>query len=536
MAVVVRNLRLGLDQSEDVLTDLTAKRLKVPRGAIRDWHPVRRSLDARDREDVHFVYHVELTLDGGPGAERAALRRAGGRNVDMVKPQRRHDPMPGARLLPHRPTIVGFGPAGMFAALRLAEYGYQPIVLERGRDVDRRGRDVREHFYGERRLDPESNLLFGEGGAGTYSDGKLYTRVSDALMQTVMECLVRDGADRDILVDARPHLGSDKLPAICGNIRRRIESAGGEIRFESRLDDVEVDEGQVAAIRVNGERIEAGPVVLAVGHSARDTIRMVSARGVRLEAKPFQFGVRIEHRQEQVDRWQYGALAGHDRLPPAEYHLVAKEAAGTDGDLFSFCMCPGGHILPTNESPGLIATNGASQSSRNGPFANAGLVITLGPATIGFDPLYGLDYLERWERLAFKSTNETYEVPAQRASDYLDRRESDGVLETTYPFGGQWRSIRYVVPRNVGDALDRGLRMLDDRLPGFAGDDSIITAPETRASSPVRIVRDNVTRQSPTCSRLYPCGEGAGYAGGIISAAVDGIKTADAIINEYAVP
>ena len=257
---------------------------------------------------------------------------------------------------------------------------------------------------------------------------------------------------------------------------------------------------------------------------------------MRLEAKPFQFGVRIEHPQERVDRWQYGGLAGHERLPPAEYHLVAKEAAGAEGDLFSFCMCPGGHILPTNESPGLIATNGASQSSRNGPFANAGLVITLGPATIGFDPQYGLEYLERWERLAFKSTNETYEVPAQRASDYLDRRESDGVLETTYPFGGQWRSIRYVIPRNVGDALERGLRMLDERLPGFAGDDSIITAPETRASSPVRIVRDKVTRQSPTCSRLYPCGEGAGYAGGIISAALDGIKTADAIINEYAAP
>ena len=534
MAILVRNLRLGLDVPGEELGGLAASRLKVPLEAVREWRPVRRSLDARDRAEVHFVYHVELILDGGGGAERAALRRANARDVDLVRPRRQHDPTPGHVALSEPPVIVGFGPAGMFAALRLAERGYRPIVLERGRDVRSRHRDVLKDFYRERRFHAESNLLFGEGGAGTYSDGKLYTRISDAMVATVMETLVHHGADPDILVDARAHIGSDKLPRICMNIRRRIEALGGQVRFEARVDDVEVEDGRLTAVRTNGDRLKVGPVVLAIGHSARDTIRMLASRGVRLEAKPFQVGVRIEHRQERVDRWQYGVLAGHERLPPAEYHLVAKGAAGANGDVFSFCMCPGGQILPTSESEGQIATNGASKSKRRGPFANAGLVVTLSPEVVAGDPLYGLEFVERWERLAFSSTQGTYAVPAQRASDYVQRRDSDGLLETTYPFGGQWRSVRYVIPPEVGDAVERGLRMLDARLPGFAGNEAIVTGPETRASSPVRIVRENASRQSPTCAGLYPCGEGAGYAGGIVSAAVDGIKSADAIIAEYA--
>ncbi len=536
MSIVVRNLRLGLDAAEHDLPDLASKRLKVPSRSIRQWHPVRRSLDARDREDIHFVYHVELSLDGGAASERSAVRRANNRNVAIVRPQRAHNPTPGHRVLEHRPIIVGFGPAGMFAALRLAEYGYQPLVIERGRDVRTRHRDVMKHFYRERQFNAESNLLFGEGGAGTYSDGKLYTRISDPFVTTVMELLVRDGANPDILVDSRPHIGSDKLPHICWRIRERIERAGGEIRFGRRLDDITVEDGRLTAVRVNGEWLEAGPVILSVGHSARDTIRMLARRRVRLEAKPFQLGVRIEHSQSLVDRWQYGTAAGHDRLPPAEYHLVAKGAAGRHGDLFSFCMCPGGQILPTNESPGLIATNGASKSKRSGAMANSGLVITLQPECVACDPIYGLDFVERWERLAFEATGGTYEVPAQRASDFLDHRESDGVLETTYPLGGRWRSVRHFVPQEVGESLERGLRMLDQRLPGFAGDESILTAPETRASSPVRVVREIVSRQSPSCAGLYPCGEGAGYAGGIISAAVDGMKSADAVIGEYSHP
>jgi uncharacterized FAD-dependent dehydrogenase len=253
-----------------------------------------------------------------------------------------------------------------------------------------------------------------------------------------------------------------------------------------------------------------------------------------LVAKPFQMGVRIEHPQDAVDRWQYGSLAGHSRLPPAEYQLVAKSAAGTLGDLFSFCMCPGGMILPSHESEGQVATNGASRSKRNGPFANSGLVITIAPKLVGDDPLAGLAYQERWERLAFEMTRATYRLPAQRAVDFLNDRPSDGRLETSYPLGADWAPIRQVIPPEVTAALQRGLPMLDLRMPGFAGPEAVIVAPETRASGPVRILRDDRTRQAVQVENLYPVGEGAGYAGGIVSSAIDGIKTADAIIEQYA--
>lgn len=533
MPMLVRNLRLGLDEPEERLVARAAKRLRVPIDAIRAYAPVRRSLDARDHDDVHFVYHLELALHDSPAGEQAHLLRLHPRNVEIIHsaqvPRRR----PGHRPLRERPVIVGFGPAGMFAALRLAEAGYQPIVFERGKDVRRRHRDVLQRFYRQRDLDEESNLMYGEGGAGAYSDGKLYTRVSEPLVSTVLETLYHHGADPDILVDARPHIGSDKLPTICARIRRHIEKLGGEIRFDHRLDDVEVADGVVNAVIVNGTRMQVGPVVLAVGHSARDTVRMLVGRGVRVVAKPFQLGVRIEHPQELVDRWQYHELCGHERLPPAEYQLVAKGASPTGGDLFSFCMCPGGMILPSVESKGLIATNGASRSRRSGVWANSGLVITIDPETIDNDPLAGLAYQQRWERMAFEATDGSYRVPVQRAGDFLTDRGSDGALDISYPLGGQWCRLRSVIPERVAIALERGLAILDRRLPGFAGGDALLTAPETRASAPVRILRDRDTRESVNVSGLYPVGEGAGYAGGIASAAVDGLKTADRIIEVY---
>lgn len=276
-----------------------------------------------------------------------------------------------------------------------------------------------------------------------------------------------------------------------------------------------------------------GPVLLGIGHSARDTLRLLSERGVRLSARPFQMGVRIEHPQEMVDAWQYGALCGHERLEPADYHLVARGAAGDAGDVFSFCMCPGGVILPTNESPGLVATNGASTSKRNQPFANSGLVMTIDPAEFGNDPLAGLDMQEAWERKAFEATSGSYRVPIQRASDFVAGRMSEGDLETSFPLGGQWTDVRSVVPIHVADAVAKGLAMLDAKLPGFAGGEGLVTGPETRASAPVRIERDPLTRESVTAAGLYPVGEGAGYAGGIISAAIDGLKTAERIVSLY---
>ncbi len=537
MPILVRNIPLALEDSEELLLPAVALRLKVPVEAIRSYSIIRRALDARrgrrSEGGIRFSYHLEVALDEPRQRTKERLERFRRRDVLWFDPPSPVRIEAGRETLAVRPVVVGFGPAGMFAALRLAERGYEPIVLERGRDVRRRHRDVLQRFYKQGEFDPESNLLFGEGGAGTYSDGKLYTRVQDPLCGEVLESLYRHGADPDILVDARPHIGSDRLPTICARIRKTIESLGGSVRFESRLTDVQLSEGGLRSIGIDEELTPAGPTILAMGHSARDTIRMLARRGVRIDPKPFQLGVRMEHPQSLVDRWQYGLAAGHSRLAPAEYHCVAKGAAA-EGDMFSFCMCPGGLILPTNESAGLIATNGASQARRGSPYANSGLVITLDPSEMGLSACEALGYLEALERRAFESTGNSYRVPMQRAGDYLKRRGSEGSADTSYPLGGQWTDIAGLMPREVTSALDRALVMLDKKYPGFAGEDAVVTAPETRASSPVRIVRDPVTREAVHAAGLYPVGEGAGYAGGIISAAVDGIKSADAVIGRFA--
>ncbi len=542
MPILVRNILLGLDEPEERLLESIAKRLRVPLEAIRHYSVVRRSIDAR-KKDICFSYQVEVAIEGSRKSERERFKRRHSQDVVWLEPIREPPLRIGKETMPERPIIVGFGPGGMFAALRLAQLGYKPLVLERGREVRRRHRDIMQRFYREKDFDPTSNLLFGEGGAGTYSDGKLYTRIHDPLCRWVLEAFYHHGAPPQILVDARPHIGSDRLPTICTRIRRKIESLGGEIQFESRLEDLRISDDaksgsdrRLLELNVNNEWISAGPTVLAIGHSARDTLRMLHRCGVRIEPKPFQIGVRIEHPQEQVDRWQYGAAAGHPKLAPAEYHMVAKGVGGEHGDLFSFCMCPGGMILPSNESPGLVVTNGASRAGRSTPFANSGFVITLDPTKLGFSAMESLDYQTRWEKLAFDATHGTYAVPAQRASDFLAGKRSSGALDISYPLGGEWESIRSVIPDTVARAIERALPVLNAKFPGFAGDQGIITGPETRASGPLRIVREKDTRVARGIDLLYPVGEGAGYAGGIVSAAVDGIKSADAIIGRFAAP
>lgn len=545
MPILVRNLRSDLDDTDQQLLERVAKRLRISVDAIRVYAVVRRSLDARRKDDVHFSCQIELDLEESGYQQRLRIDRLARGDTVWLQPTFAETVEPGAAPLRERPVIVGFGPGGMFAALRLAQLGYQPIVLERGRQVRERHHDVIKRFYQDHDFDPQSNLLFGEGGAGTYSDGKLYTRINDRLCREVLEVFFQHGADPDILVDARPHIGSDRLPTICSRIREKIESLGGEIRFESQVDDVEIVDGRLLKLRIREAKGSdarwqpAGPTILAIGHSARDTIRMLASRGVCIQPKPFQIGVRIEHPQEMVDHWQYGSRAGHERLGPAEYHLVAKKAAGLHGDLFSFCMCPGGMILPTNESPGLIATNGASRARRSSPFGNSGLVISMQPSDVcpaGIDnlALAAMEFLERFEKQAYLATGETYAVPAQRANDFLAQRSSNGELTTSYPLGGQWESIGALIPVAVSQALLHALPLLDQKYPGFAGEHGLITAPETRASSPIRIVRDAESRQATGVSNLYPVGEGAGYAGGIVSAAVDGLKSAEAIIRHYA--
>lgn len=534
MALLVRNLALGLDEPEDELRLRAAKRLRVRPGDILEYRVVRRALDARFKDRIAYVYNVELSLVGGVKEERRVIGRLHRADVTEVPREPRAILENGKERLEHRPIVVGFGPAGMFAALWLARHGLRPLVLERGQGVKVRHRDILQRLYREHDFDPESNLLFGEGGAGAYSDGKLYTRVNDPRMRDILQVFVDHGGKPDILIDSRPHLGSDWIPTLCLRIRKMIESLGGEVRFGARVDEIRIEDGRVQTIRVGTETITPGPLLMGIGHSAHDTVRMLMAAGVTVVAKPFQIGVRVEHPQALVDSWQYGAVCEHRRLGPAEYHVVAKGAAAERGDVYSFCMCPGGMILPTNESAGLIATNGASNVSRSGRFANSGLVLTVPLEEIDNDPLVGLDFIQRWERAAFDLTGGTYEIPAQRAVDFLADRSSDGRLETSYPLGGRWASIREILPPFATPAIQRALADLDARMKGFAGAEALVTGPETRASAPVRILRDSVTRESVSTGGLYPIGEGAGYAGGIMSAAADGIATAELLIRRYA--
>ncbi len=542
MPIYLRNIKLALEEPQERLLEKAARRLRVPRSAIRVHAVVRRSLDARRPNEIGWVYSLELALNESAASERQRVERLHRQDVRLIgdslsdgKHSSDTDVSVGTTPLIHRPIVVGFGPAGMFAAYRLAQYGYCPIVLERGREVPTRHRDVLQKFFRRRVFDSESNLLFGEGGAGAYSDGKLYTRVNHPYVQNVMQIFYEHGADPKILIDGKPHIGSDRLPGVCMNIRRRIVEWGGEVRFGARVDDFCFDsDGQLTGVVVDGRTIQSQALLLAPGHSARDTMGVLARRGVILEAKPFQMGIRIEHPQELVDRWQYGDWAGHDRLPPAEYHLVARGAAAQRGDVFSFCMCPGGMILPAQESPGLLVTNGASRASRGSPWANSGLVVTVPVEEFDSDPLRGLYYQRHWEELAFQATGGDYSLPVQRACDFLANRESDGGLTTSYPLGGRWANLRSLMPPWIAESIGRALEMLGEKMRGFSGSEAILAAPETRASTPVRIVRDPQSREAIQHFGLFPIGEGAGYAGGIVSAAVDGMKSADIIIKRYA--
>lgn len=559
MPLLVRNVSIGLNEPEQVLLGRIARTLKLPARAIRSYGVLRRSLDARRVDDIRWVYHVAVSVEGD---EATVVRRADSNRVARLVEPPAPKVEPGTAPLEHPPVVIGSGPAGLLAGLALAEAGYRPIVLERGQDATLRHR-ARHVFYTTGQFDPENNLLFGIGGAGTYSDGKLYSRTHDPRNAFVLQQLVRFGADPDILINAKPHIGSDRLPGICRKIVKRIVECGGEVRFGARVVDIETREMPPpappaagsptpglrlrAVVLASGERIPADACVLAIGYSARDTYRMLADRGVQLQAKPFQMGVRIEHPQDMINRNQFGRAC--DKLPPADYQLVAKGAVpstsgvidGTPGleiahdgtDLWSFCMCPGGIILPSNESANEICTNGASNAKRNSPFANSGLVVTISPREFNNDPFGGIEYQRKWERLAFELSG-SYAVPAQRADDFVANRKSDGDLTTSYPLGSKSIELRAMLPRVVSVALERGLPLLDRKIPGYASDLGIITGPETRASSPVRIPRDDVTRQSVSVAGIYPVGEGAGYSGGIMSSATDGLKSAEVIISQYA--
>lgn len=533
MSLRVTNLTLGLDEPETALPEKLAARLGLRPDDLHAWRIVRKSLDARRRDDIHFVYAAEVAVPD----EAEILTRAAGPDLAPAGPETFDWPTtPGMTPLRHRPVVIGSGPAGLFAAYFLAREGYAPLVLERGQAVKERVASVRAFDSGGP-LDPESNYLFGEGGAGTFSDGKLTSRGTGPDVRKVLEVLADCHGKPSILYEHRPHLGSNRLPLVVRTLRRKIEELGGEVRFRCRVEDLDLADGALRGVMTSAGYEPADLAVLAVGHSARDTYSMLLRRGVPLEAKPFQFGVRIEQPQANVDRARYGHHAGHPALGAADYELTC-DAGGRD--LFTFCMCAGGYVMPSVSEPGYFATNGMSESRHDSPFANSGLVVTITPEDTGSrHPLAGIHFQQRAERAAYLIGARSYKAPIQRVGDYFAGRASHGDVPSSYTLysrGVVPTDLAQIIPPVVLEALDRGLPALDRRFRGLFLKDATLTGPESRGSSPVRIPRDPQTRQCPTVAGLYPTGEGAGYAGGIISAAVDGLRTARAIVATYARP
>lgn len=521
-------LKLPLDFKKEDLRRVAAQKLRLPESAVVSATLAKKSVDARRKDQVHFVCAVEAEIDGN---EEKILARRRDSSVQKAQPYR-YD-LPRGEKLSQRPVVVGFGPAGMFAALLLAQCGQNPIVLERGMPVEERERSV-TRFWKDRVLDPESNVQFGEGGAGTFSDGKLTTGTGDGRIRKVLEELVRSGAPEEILYEAKPHIGTDKLPGVVRSIRERVIALGGEVRFSTRAAGFLLREGKLTGLRLrtpSGEEVlECSQVILAVGHSARDTFEELHRLGLPMEAKAFSVGARIEHPASLIDRAQYGAFAGHPALGAADYKLSCHLENGRG--VYTFCMCPGGYVTGAASELGGVVTNGMSPWARDGKNSNAALLVGVTPEDYGQEgPLAGIGFQRRIEQAAFRLAGGDYSAPAQRVADFLAGvpSKSFGGVAPTYEPGVALTDLTHCLPGFVADSMRAALPILGRRLRGFDDGDAVLTAPETRSSSPVRVLRGE-NFQSPLAQGLYPCGEGAGYAGGIVSAAVDGLRCAEAVM------
>ena len=508
-----------------------AKKLRLAPEQLKSLALVKRSVDARRKSDVKFIVTVDVQVAGSEDKLLARLRDSRVRPA----PDRSYK-MPKAGALPLRPVVVGFGPAGMFAGLLLARAGLRPIVVERGGAVEDRQNAV-QRFWQDRALDSECNVQFGEGGAGTFSDGKLNTGTKDERIFFVLQTLAEHGAPEEILFEAKPHIGTDRLPQTVRAIREEIRRLGGEVRFNTKMEDLLVRDGAVRGVVLAcggvRETLETRHVVLAIGHSARDTFEMLCAKAcIPMEPKPFSVGARIEHRAETIDRAQYGAFAGHPQLGAADYKLSCHLPGGRS--VYTFCMCPGGQVVAAASEAGGVVTNGMSAFARDGENANAALLCSVTPEDFGAgDVLAGVEFQRRYERLAFALGGGRYRAPAQTVGDFLDGRASTslGRVAPSYRPGVELADLAGCLPGFAVEAMREALRLFDRRLRGYADEDAVLTGVETRSSSPVRVKRGEDLQSN--LRGLYPCGEGAGYAGGIMSAAVDGLRCAIALAARY---
>jgi len=524
----VTDISLPVGHKPEELGEAVAAILGVPEHEIRSYEIHRKAVDARKRGHVLLVYSVDVDSR----RQAAILERLGRKASISLKPDEGyHLPRRPAEDNGERPVVVGAGPCGLLAGLILAQVGLRPIVLDRGKNAKDRARDVNE-FWKTGRLDAESNVQFGEGGAGTFSDGKLTTQIKDAAgrCRKVINELIAAGAPEEIAFWYRPHIGTDRLIKVVGNIKRQIESLGGEVRMRSRVSDIVIRDEAVEGVELaGGERVEARQVILAIGHSARDTFEMLRARGVAMAQKAFSIGLRVEHPQSMIDKSQFGEFAGNRELGAADYKLVHH--CGNGRTVYSFCMCPGGEVIAASSEEGGVVTNGMSVYARNKPNGNAAMLVGVRPEDFGGeDVLAGVEFQRKWERLAFEVGGRNYFAPVQRMEDFVAGRASVklGEVAASYRPGVVPEDVGRCLPGYVTEALREAAGEFDRKLKGFAMADAVVTGVETRSSSPVRILRGE-DYQSVNVKGLYPAGEGAGYSGGIMSSAVDGIKVAEAV-------
>ncbi len=523
MPLIINNIKGGLDEKNASVIKKGLKKAGIPEKEVLRSGIYKTSLDARKRDSIHFVHSVYIELSDVESEEKYTASDIRKIEKSVFAPEISGVKKDG------RIVIAGFGPAGMFCGLVLAENGYKPLILERGEDAEARVESVRNYWQGGS-LNPESNVQFGEGGAGTFSDGKLTTRINDPLCRYVLERFTEFGAPEEILIKAKPHIGTDNLRDIVRKIRERIIELGGEVKFSTRLDDLVIENNEVKKAVWNGGEAETAAIVAAIGHSARDTFEMLCRKNIFMEPKPFSVGVRIEHTQKSVDESLYGSLAGNPLLPVGEYQLSHRRKDGRCA--YTFCMCPGGHVVPAASEDKTTVTNGMSEFARDGENANAAVAVSVSPEDFGGGVLGGVDFARKIEQVAYKATGN--KAPATTVGGFLNGSPSVKTsINPTYDRGVEACDLTGIFPKYVTDTLAEGLRVFSRKMKCFGDENALMTAPETRTSSPVRICRTE-ERNSVSLGNFYPCGEGAGYAGGIMSAAVDGIKTALEIMKRIA--